>query len=56
MDNIQLAGFAMRRQGRVAASGKLKGVVCVSLLTTAGAQSLILRKSRGSARLSQNTS
>lgn len=34
MDNIPQAGFSMYRQDRNAASGKVTGEVCVSLLTT----------------------
>lgn len=50
MENINLVGFSIHQQDRMASSGKLKGW-CVSLLT-AGAQSLILWKSHGSAHLS----
>jgi hypothetical protein len=51
MENINLAEFSIHWQDRTTALSKLKGW-CVLLLTTACAQSLILRKSQGSARLS----
>ena len=53
-DNIELAGFSMHRQNRDATSGKTRdGGVClfVFLSITAGVQCLILKKSRGNARL-----
>ena len=50
-DNIELAGFSMHRQNRDATSGKTRGGGVCFLSITAGARCLILKKSRGIARL-----
>ena len=50
--DIHVTVFSMHRQDRMADSGKRKGGGCVSLLTTAGARSLMLRKTQVFALLS----